>query len=66
MLYVNQQPCNLSARTLAELAEALALPAQGIAVVLDQQLLPRALWAQTPLSADRDHYIDVFQLVAGG
>jgi len=66
MLYVNQQPCSLPARTLAELAEALALPAQGVALVLDQQLLPRALWAQTPLPDDRDHYIEVFQLVAGG
>ncbi len=66
MLYINQQKSALQASTLAELAEQLALPAQGVALVLDRQLLPRALWAQTPLSAEQDHHIEIFQLVAGG
>ena len=66
MLYVNQQPCTLTANTLAELAAALALPAQGIALVLNQQLLPRTVWAQTPLPESADHHIEIFQIVAGG
>jgi thiamine biosynthesis protein ThiS len=66
MIYVNQQPCTLTANTLAELAEAMALPAQGIALVLNQQLLPRAVWAQTALPDSTDHHIEIFQLVAGG
>ena len=66
MLYINQQESTLQAATLAELAEQLALPAQGIALVLDRQLLPRVLWAQTPLSPEGDHHIEIFQLVAGG
>ncbi len=66
MIYVNQQPCTLTANTLAELAEAMALPPQGIALVLNQQLLPRAVWAQTALPDSTDHHIEIFQLVAGG
>jgi sulfur carrier protein len=66
MLYINQQQSLLQAATLADLAQQLALPAQGVALVLDQQLLPRALWAQTPLSKGLDHHIEIFQLVAGG
>ncbi len=66
MLYVNQQPCTLTANTLAELAEALALPVQGVALVLNQQLLPRTVWAQTPLPDSTDHHIEIFHLVAGG
>lgn len=66
MLYVNQQPCSLPANTVAELAETLALPAQGIALVLNQQLLPRTVWAQTPLPDSKDHHIEIFHLVAGG
>jgi sulfur carrier protein len=66
MLYINQQESTLQAATLAELAEQLALPAQGIALVLDRQLLPRVLWAQTALPDSTDHHIEIFQLVAGG
>lgn len=66
MLYINQQQSLLQAATLADLAEQLALPPQGIALVLDRQLLPRALWAQTTLSPEQDHHIEIFQLVAGG
>lgn len=66
MLYINQQQSLLQAATLADLAEQLALPTQGVALVLNRQLLPRALWAQTALSPELDHHIEIFQLVAGG
>lgn len=66
MLYVNQQPCALKAKTLSELAEQLALPSQGVALVLNQQLMPRTLWPQTPLPDSTDQHIEIFQLVAGG
>lgn len=66
MLYINQQKSELQASTLAELAQQLALPSQGVALVLNRQLLPRTLWAQTPLSPGQDHHIEIFQLVAGG
>ncbi len=66
MLYINQQKSLLQAATLADLAQQLALPTQGIALVLNRQLLPRALWEQTSLSIEQDHHIEIFQLVAGG
>jgi sulfur carrier protein len=66
MLFINQQQSTLRAATLAELAEQLALPPQGVALVLNRQLLPRGLWAQTPLPDGTDHHIEIFQLVAGG
>ncbi|WP_348734524.1 sulfur carrier protein ThiS [Rheinheimera texasensis] len=66
MLYINQQKSLLQAATLADLAEQLALPKQGVALVLNRQLLPRTLWAQTQLPEETDHHIEIFQLVAGG
>lgn len=66
MLYINQQQSLLQAATLADLAQQLALPAQGVALVLNRQLLPRTLWSQTHLPEDTDHHIEIFQLVAGG
>lgn len=66
MLYINQQKSLLQAATLADLAQQLALPTQGVALVLNRQLLPRALWAQTQLPEETDHHIEIFQLVAGG
>lgn len=66
MLYINQQKSLLQAATLADLAQQLALPTQGVALVLNQQLLPRALWSHTALPASTDHHIEIFQLVAGG
>ncbi len=66
MLYINQQQSALQAKTLADLAQQLALPPQGVALVLNRQLLPRGLWAHTQLPKDTDHHIEIFQLVAGG
>ncbi len=66
MLYINQQKSLLQAATLADLAQQLALPTQGVALVLNRQLLPRTLWAQTQLPEETDHHIEIFQLVAGG
>lgn len=66
MLFINQQQSALEAKTLADLAHQLALPPQGVALVLNRQLLPRGLWAQTPLPEGLDHHIEIFQLVAGG
>jgi thiamine biosynthesis protein ThiS len=66
MLYINQQPSAITASNLAELAQALLLPPQGIALVLNQQILPRALWQHTLLPVDGDQHIEIFQLVAGG
>lgn len=66
MLFINQQQSALQAKTLADLAQQLALPPQGVALVLNRQLLPRGLWAQTPLPESLDHHIEIFQLVAGG
>ncbi|MDO4163654.1 MAG: sulfur carrier protein ThiS [Bacteroides sp.] len=49
-LSVNSQEVETQATTLSQLIEELSLPVQGIAVAVDNQLVPRTEWADTPLS----------------
>lgn len=49
-LSVNSRDVETQAATLLQLIEELSLPAQGIAVAIDNQLVPRTEWADTSLS----------------
>lgn len=46
---VNQQEVDTQATSLQELAQALGLPAQGVAIAIDNRMIPRAEWERTPL-----------------
>lgn len=50
--------------TLAELAEILQTPAQGVAVAVENQLVPRARWAETHLK-ENDRIV-VIKAACGG
>ncbi|MGL4268997.1 MAG: sulfur carrier protein ThiS [Plesiomonas sp.] len=64
-IVLNGQPQTLvTALTVAELLQQRALPVQGCAVALNQQILPRSQWAHTRLQAGDQ--LAVFQAIAGG
>ncbi len=51
-IFVNNQPTTTAACTLQELAEELQLPAAGVAIAIDNRMIPRATWNATPLTED--------------
>lgn len=68
MLMLNQQPYASAATDLAALIDELQLPARGLAIVLNQRIVPQSLWASTRLQQDpsQPDQVEIFQLVAGG
>ncbi len=48
---VNKQEIDTSATTLGQLAEELSLPMHGVAVAVDNQMVPRAKWEDCRLAA---------------
>ena len=49
-LSVNSKEKETRAATLQELAQELALPAQGVAVAVDNRMVPRTEWEQYALA----------------
>lgn len=47
---VNNKEVETSATTLSQLTEELSLPAQGIAVAVNNRMIPRAEWTEYALS----------------
>ncbi|WP_091902422.1 MULTISPECIES: sulfur carrier protein ThiS [Prevotella] len=46
---INNQDHQTEARNLQDLAIELQLPQKGVAVAIDNQMMPRGSWAQTAL-----------------
>jgi sulfur carrier protein len=46
---INNQDRQTEARNLQDLAIELQLPQKGVAVAIDNQMIPRGSWAQTAL-----------------
>ena len=46
---INNQDRQTEARNLQDLAIELQLPQKGVAVAIDNQMIPRGNWAQTAL-----------------
>lgn len=47
---VNNKPLSTTATSLDTLATELSLPEKGVAVAVNNKMVPRNLWEQTPLS----------------
>lgn len=47
---VNNKPLSTTATSLGTLAAELSLPEKGVAVAVNNKMVPRNLWEQTPLS----------------
>ncbi len=64
-IFFNQQPIQLSEPlTLAQLLSQLQQHRPGIAVAIDQQVVPRSQWAHQWLSEGQ--HIQCFTAIAGG
>ena len=46
---VNNKEMDTASATLLRLAEELSLPAAGVAMALNNRMIPRANWGDTPL-----------------
>ena len=63
-VFVNGEPRDTSAPTLAELIEQLDLPAPRIAIELNREVVRRSDWGRTMLKDD--DRIEIVHFVGGG
>lgn len=61
---VNNKPTTTEASTLAQLADALALPAVGVAVAINNKMVPRTEWSSKML-CEGDSVV-IIKAVCGG
>ena len=61
---VNNKPMETEATNLLLLAEELALPQRGVAMALNNRMIPRADWGTTPLAEGAS--IVIIQAACGG
>ena len=61
---INNQKKDVVASNLQELAQEMNLPEKGVAVAIDNQMIPRTEWAETPISEGAD--IVIIKAVCGG
>lgn len=48
--FVNNKPISTEATDLNMLARELSLPEKGVAIAVNNKMVPRVQWEQTPLS----------------
>ena len=48
-VFVNSKETSTEYKTILELANELSLPEKGVAVAVDNKIVPRAEWATSPL-----------------
>ena len=61
---VNNKPVTTEAAHLSMLAAELALPERGVAVAINNKMVPRDLWEQTPLSENAS--VIIIKAACGG
>lgn len=49
-IYMNNKEVETQAQTLLQLANEWSLPAQGVAVAVNNRMIPRAQWGETPIA----------------
>ena len=52
-LIINNTPYETTATTLSQLAEQQQLPASGVAIAVDNKMVPRSEWPAFALSANQ-------------
>ena len=63
-IIVNNIPCETSIATLAQLAEEHMLPARGVAVAVNNKMVPRSQWAEFSLCDGQQ--ITILKAFSGG
>jgi sulfur carrier protein len=63
-IMLNDAPFDFSGETLKDLLDSLGKETKGIAVAIDQQVVPKSLWSNTELNEKSQVFI--FESIAGG
>lgn len=63
-IIINGKPADVKAANLKELAAELNLPEKGIAVAVDNAMVPRTEWENTALSANDN--VVIIKAACGG
>ncbi|MEO9654736.1 sulfur carrier protein ThiS [Marinomonas sp.] len=63
-IHLNDQEHQFVGRTLQNLLDDLGREQQGIAIAVDQQVVPKSRWVHTELTSGSQVYI--FESIAGG
>jgi len=63
-IIINSKETETASQNLSELATELSLPAKGVAVAINNQLITRAEWPSTPLK-ENDNVV-VVKAACGG
>ncbi|MCG7228433.1 sulfur carrier protein ThiS [Corynebacterium minutissimum] len=64
ILTLNGQPYDTAASTVAQLLEEKGIAANGTAVAVAEQVVPRSQWQDTPLTEGAD--VEILTAVQGG
>ncbi|KHO29059.1 sulfur carrier protein ThiS [Corynebacterium minutissimum] len=64
ILTLNGQPYDTAASTVAQLLEEKGIAADGTAVAVAEQVVPRSQWQDTPLTEGAD--VEILTAVQGG
>lgn len=63
-IHVNGEPFLFSGSVLADLLRELKRDTDGIAIAIDQQVVPRSQWQKRPMQEQDD--VLIFESIAGG
>lgn len=63
-IFVNNESTQTDAQNIAQLAEQLGLPERGVALAVNQRIVSRGDWANTPLAANDN--ITIIKAAFGG
>ncbi len=61
---LNNKKTSIASCTLQELAQEMSLPEKGIAVAINNQMIPRTEWINTPITEGAD--IVIIKAACGG
>ncbi|ACP33169.1 sulfur carrier protein ThiS [Corynebacterium aurimucosum] len=64
ILILNGQPCDTAAGTVAQLLDEKGIDADGTAVAVSEQVVPRSQWESTPLT--EGVAVEILTAVQGG
>lgn len=63
-IYINKQLAQTEAHTVAQLAESLSLPERGVAVAVNNRIVPKTEWASYVLK--EDDQVTIIKAAFGG
>ncbi|MBP9999025.1 MAG: sulfur carrier protein ThiS [Bacteroidales bacterium] len=63
-IYINKQESHTEAATVSELAISLDLPERGVAVAVNNRIVPKAEWSSTALR--EDDQVTIIKAAFGG